>query len=553
MTHASPNIDRRKLHSVGDDYDLHADLGSFAGEPKTGRVFLPSGWNGHRSSGPRGTWPRGNGPLALRENGIPEDDGHRQIGVTTNATEYDRGGIKAVTGHTDVHSLHRHLFGDMAPRIEGHYTVDYDGGSVPPIHFAVSVLNDAGTNAIGDIERHFRGGLQGEDGTTPPRTMHNALLDLQGNQQGKGIARRLYGAQEQYARDTGTKQITLHADISTGPYAWAKQGFDFSPDQSHSDNARALFEKGMTPLDHYKNALSHEVTTQGEDGYLNPREVGAHLSAIEGLKHSWDVANFDTGVHVPLATMDGAPGHLGKYVMTQKPHRLDYIGYKDITPDASSEGERQAATVARPAPATALPGPAVAFHPDALGEPPKASRETATLGEYSEDAGDVAVSRIQAGADNLETNPHAKLIAHIARKDWYHVPPSDPHAYQKRGKFLASSYDAAAFYGRPNDEPEKVSVKNPLVGDEHHIEQHLFGYHPSASLPEPGTRAFYPARTGLDAKIKTAAIKKGYDSIALMTPSAHAAYQETQKIPRSIELNVLHPGKPLGPGNRPPD
>ena len=148
---------------------------------------------------------------------------------------------------------------------------------------------------------------------------------------------------------------------------------------------------------------------------------------------------------------------------------------------------------------------------------------------------------------------HTELIKYIARKQWWHVLPQDPEAYQKRGKFLASSYDAAAFYGRPNDEPEKVIVKNPLVGDEHHIEQHLFGYHPSASLPEPGTRAFYPARMGLDAKIKTAAIKKGYDSIALMTPSAHAAYQESQKIPRSIELNVLHPGKPLGPGNRPPD
>lgn len=51
----------------------------------------------------------------------------------------------------------------------------------------------------------------------------------------------------------------------------------------------------------------------------------------------------------------------------------------------------------------------------------------------------------------------AKLIAHINRKSWWHVPPRDPRAYERRGKFYASSFREAEFYGRPLDDPERVS------------------------------------------------------------------------------------------------
>lgn len=41
---------------------------------------------------------------------------------------------------------------------------------------------------------------------------------------------------------------------------------------------------------------------------------------------------------------------------------------------------------------------------------------------------------------------HEKLIAHVNRKDWWHVPPRDPSAYSKRGKFFASSFREAEFW-----------------------------------------------------------------------------------------------------------
>ncbi|HUI43784.1 MAG TPA: hypothetical protein VL523_17625 [Terriglobia bacterium] len=60
------------------------------------------------------------------------------------------------------------------------------------------------------------------------------------------------------------------------------------------------------------------------------------------------------------------------------------------------------------------------------------------------------------------TEPRQKLIAHINRKAWWHVPPRDPSAYRKRGKFYASSFAEAEFWGRPLDRPERAATPNPL-------------------------------------------------------------------------------------------
>src|SRR5690242_5715983 len=64
---------------------------------------------------------------------------------------------------------------------------------------------------------------------------------------------------------------------------------------------------------------------------------------------------------------------------------------------------------------------------------------------------------------------YERLIAFVNRKNWWHVPPVDPDAYRKRGKFLASTFEEAEFYGRPLDEPQRVVVTKPLIGDEQRI------------------------------------------------------------------------------------
>jgi len=131
------------------------------------------------------------------------------------------------------------------------------------------------------------------------------------------------------------------------------------------------------------------------------------------------------------------------------------------------------------------------------------------------------------------------LLKRINRKLWWHVPPQDPNAYKKRGKFLSSTFDEAEYYGRPGD-PERVTVFQPLIGDEEQIEMTLLGYRPSADLEKlKSGMAMIKARLDLDAKLKKAAIAEGYDAIVLITPKAWQAFLEVGKLPRSIELNIF--------------
>lgn len=133
-----------------------------------------------------------------------------------------------------------------------------------------------------------------------------------------------------------------------------------------------------------------------------------------------------------------------------------------------------------------------------------------------------------AKLQNLE-----RLIAHVNRKTWWHVPPRDPSSYNKRGKFFASTFREAEFWGRPLDEPQRVVIAKPLPGDEETIEKTLFGRRISHDHLE------MEERWKLDAKMKRAALAKGYDCILLMTPQGFANFKASGKLPRSIELNVL--------------
>lgn len=133
-----------------------------------------------------------------------------------------------------------------------------------------------------------------------------------------------------------------------------------------------------------------------------------------------------------------------------------------------------------------------------------------------------------------------RLIKHINRKDWWHVPPLDPQAFKKRGKFLSSTFKEAEFYGRPLDRPQNVHVLNPLIGDEDTIEKELLG----RTTSEKGSLTVPARRFALDAKLKRAALAKGYDSIALLSPKGFESYAAAGKIPSSIELNVLKPCLP---------
>jgi hypothetical protein len=128
---------------------------------------------------------------------------------------------------------------------------------------------------------------------------------------------------------------------------------------------------------------------------------------------------------------------------------------------------------------------------------------------------------------------YQKIVAHVNRKAWWHVLPQDLTVYRKRGTFLSSSFKEAEFWGRPLDEPQRVSIEKPLVGDEDAIEKKLFGKRVSTE------HITLRERWNLDAKMKRAARARGYDSILLMSRKAFSEFKATGKPPRSLELNIF--------------
>ena len=126
-----------------------------------------------------------------------------------------------------------------------------------------------------------------------------------------------------------------------------------------------------------------------------------------------------------------------------------------------------------------------------------------------------------------------KLVARVNRKNWWHVPPVDPDAYKKRGKFFSVSFAAAEFWGRPLDEPERVTISKPLVGDEKRIAKIL-------GIPPQHDDMTLKQIAAHDAKWRNAALKKGFDAIVLMSPKCFAEWKTSGKIPRSLELNILN-------------
>ena len=133
------------------------------------------------------------------------------------------------------------------------------------------------------------------------------------------------------------------------------------------------------------------------------------------------------------------------------------------------------------------------------------------------------------------------LISKINQSKWWHVPPRDSHSYEKRGKFLASTYLQAEFYGKPSIEPMKVRINNPVFGfSEREIIQKLFGSSWQKYLNGllKLDADFYEKRIELDRKMYIEAKSLGFDAIVLLTKASKKALQKGRK-PNSIELNLL--------------
>jgi len=137
------------------------------------------------------------------------------------------------------------------------------------------------------------------------------------------------------------------------------------------------------------------------------------------------------------------------------------------------------------------------------------------------------------------------LIQKINAGKWWHVIPHDLEAYKKRGKFFASTYLQAEFYGLPNDVAEKVTIRNPVFGfSEEEIWKQIIPNYGNNKLMmdilhDKNDESWYDRRTEVDSMMCYAAKKLGYDAIVLICKNGHKALLKNRK-PKSIELNLLN-------------
>lgn len=132
------------------------------------------------------------------------------------------------------------------------------------------------------------------------------------------------------------------------------------------------------------------------------------------------------------------------------------------------------------------------------------------------------------------------LINKINQSFWWHVAPKDLTAYKKRGKFFASTYKQAEFYGRPNNIPDRIKISNPMCEtSEINILKTLFptNYKKLYNFVIDDCKNWYERRIKLDSKIYQKAKNMGYDAIVLLGSNANKYLMKNRK-PHSIELNL---------------
>lgn len=107
-------------------------------------------------------------------------------------------------------------FGGLSTKVD---SVDGRGNYVS---VGGSVYDSRGHN-VGRFTRQIQ-----KDPTTGDLTVYHAFLQINGTTQGNGFSNAFNGHLINWYRQSGVKQVTVHANIDVGGYTWASFGYDFA-------------------------------------------------------------------------------------------------------------------------------------------------------------------------------------------------------------------------------------------------------------------------------------------------------------------------------------
>ncbi len=119
--------------------------------------------------------------------------------------------------------------------------------------------------------------------------LKNEAFTIKPDHQGQGIGARVNRETETWARGHGVDRIDLQANIDVGGYAWARQGYDFTPDgQSKLAETLGTWEpkKGAANRASWEDLSSRMALPHGDPGVPTPFELSewGHTPGAE----TWD-------------------------------------------------------------------------------------------------------------------------------------------------------------------------------------------------------------------------------------------------------------------------
>lgn len=184
---------------------------------------------------------------------------------------------------TEVSAEHREALQDVFSFADGNLsTAVTDVHGVPELGATIvkGEIYDADGKKVGKFGRSIRLNAAGD-----PIVEHNSLV-LDSNLQGQGFAQAFNNHLFDWYRDSGVKEVSLHANHDVGGYAWARAGYDWQEKDDVKDvrtrlrananrgDKRIPAERREEQMRLAKDLLDRlQAKNWGSDNYPTPYEI----------------------------------------------------------------------------------------------------------------------------------------------------------------------------------------------------------------------------------------------------------------------------------------